>query len=303
MAPSPDDAPIMPSERRVAIAVDSCSLLDPAFLSEHHVPVAQMRINIGDESSTDNSRIDYAEMYRRVAQEPETRAWVSAPIPQQWLETIKNASQDFDAVICLTVAAGLSASYDSARVAADLARKENDNLDIRVVDSGTISGALKLLATEATRVADLGFDANEVIEHIQQTKSELRTIATLDNLNRIHHIANAPKILIRLAKTLNIKPVVSFSNDEFHIVAKPFSIQDAIRRMIRAIADDIETSTATFVVLHADAPDRAKSVAKQISTLFKTEYVSISDFHPFTGFYAGRGAIGIAWHDQSHSKT
>ena len=303
MAPTPDDAHIISSARQTAIAVDSCSLLSPDFLSTYHVPVAQMRINIGDESFTDNSQIDYAEMYRRIAQEPDMRAWVSAPIPQQWLETIRSASQDVDAVICLTVAAGLSASYDSARVAADLARKENASIDVRVVDSGTISGALKLLATEATRAIDLGLDANEAVEHIQQTKSDLRTIATLDHLNRVQHIANAPQILIRLAKTLNIKPVVAFSNDNFRIVAKPFSIQDAIRRMIRGIADDIEASPASFVVLHADAPDRAKTVANQIRTLFKTEAVNISDFHPFTGFYAGRGAVGIAWHDQSHLKT
>ncbi len=295
MATFPNDAPIIRSARRVAIAVDSCSLLSPSFRAAHGVPVAQMRIHIGDQSFTDDPHLDFSTIYRRVAMQPETRAWVSAPVPEQWLTTIKNASHDVDAVICLTVAAGLSASYDSARVAADLARKEIENVDIRVVDSGTISGALKLLATEATRVVELGLGADETVEHIEKTKSDLRTIATLDELNRIHHIANTPRMAIEVAQTMRIKPVVTFDVDEFRVVAKPISLRVATNRMLREIVGDIGNNPARFVVLHVNARDRALEIAARIRESCDCQFMDISDFHPFIGLYAGLGAIGIAW--------
>ena len=287
--------PIIGLDRRVAIAVDSCALLSPEFVDVHNVPVAPMRINIGGDSFIDSSDLNYSELYSRSALEPETRGWASAPVPAEWLETIEKASPNVEAVICLTVAAGLSASYDSARVAAEMSRRANKDLDVRVIDSGTISGALHLLATETVRATEQGLDANAIVEHIELTKTNLQTIATLDDLNRIHHIANTPRTIINLAHSLNVKPVVTFDIDEFRIVAKPMSMRSAIRRMLREISDDLGTETARFVVLHVDAPERARSIAAQIRESCDCELMLISDFHPFIGLYAGCGAIGIAW--------
>ena len=287
--------PIIGLDRRVAIAVDSCALLSPEFVDVHKVPVAPMRINIGGDSFVDSSDLNYSELYRRSALEPEIRGWASAPVPTEWLETIKIASPNVESVICLTVSAGLSASYDSACVAAEMSRTENKELDVRVVDSGTISGALHLLATETVRATEQGLDADAVIAHIELTKSSLQTIATLDNLHRIHHIANIPRTLIKLAHSVNVKPVVTFDIDEFRIVAKPLSMRSAIRRMLREISGDLGTETARFIVLHVDAPERARSIAAQIRASCDCELMLISDFHPFIGLYAGRGAIGIAW--------
>ena len=73
------------------------------------------------------------------------------------------------------------------------------------------------------------------------------------------------------------------------------SMRSAIRRMLREISDDLGFDTARFLVLHVDAPDRAKSIATQIRANCDCELMIISDFHPFIGLYAGRGAIGIAW--------
>lgn len=290
-----DTNPIIGLDRRVAIAVDSGAILSPEFGDVHNVPVAPMRINIGDDSFTDSPDLNYPDLYRRVALEPDTRGWVSAPVPAEWLETIKKASPNVDAVICLTVSAGLSASYDSARVAAEISRTENNDFDVRVIDSGTMSGALQLLVTEAARATEQGLDADAVVAHIEQTKSQLRTIATLNDLNRIHHIANTPRAAINIARKLNLKPVVTFNDDEFRVVAKPMSMRSAIRRMLREISDDLGFDTARFLVLHVDAPDRAKSIAAQIRANCDCELMIISDFHPFIGLYAGRGAIGIAW--------
>ena len=147
------------SARRVGIAVDSCALLTPEFIENNRVAVAPMRINIGRDSFPDNPRLDYNAFYGLLANEPNLRAWTAAPKPDVWLDAINQAARGVDAVVCITVAAGLSASYDSARVAAKTATESNPKLDIRVIDSGTISGALKLMAMDVTRAVDLGMDS------------------------------------------------------------------------------------------------------------------------------------------------
>ena len=286
---------IIESARRVGIAVDSCSLLPADFIARHDIAVAQMRLNIAEDEFVDSPDLNYIKIYRCVASDPTTRAWASAPKPDQWYDTIVRAATNFDSVVCLTVAAGLSASYDSARVAAQRFTTENPNVDVRIIDSGTISGALKLLALDMSRAADLGLDADGVTAAIHESKSTLRTIAALDELSRVHLIANTPRLAINAARRLNIKPVVTFAADEFRLVAKPMSMMMARHRMLRAINDDVRGNQARFVVLHVDAKERAESIAADIRSQFDCQFMNISDFHPFIGFYAGRGAIGIAW--------
>ena len=286
---------IIASARRVGLAVDSCALLSPEFVSMNAVAVAQMRLNIGEEEFSDSPDLDYSELYRRVADDPNTRAWASAPKPDQWYDTINQAADGFDAVVCLTVAAGLSASYDSARVAAQRFKTENPSVDVRVVNSETISGTLKLLSMDIARAVELGSDIDSVISATRESKSTLRTIATLDNLDRMHLIANTPHFVINTARILSIKPVVTFTTDEFQLVAKPVSLGAARRRMFQAMESDIGESPARFVVLHVDAENRAQSVADELRSKFDCQFMNISDFHPFIGFYAGPGAVGIAW--------
>ena len=286
---------IIEPARKVGLAVDSCALLPPEFVSINAIAVAQMRINFGEEEFVDSPNLDYPKLYRRVARNPNIRAWVSAPKPDQWFAAINRAVSNFDAVVCLTVAAGLSASYDSARVAAQQFTTENSGVDVRVVDSGTISGALKLLSMDMARAVERGSDIDGVISAIDASRSTLRTIAALDELNRVHLIANTPGFALGAARILNIKPVLTFASDEFQLVGRPITFAAARRRMLQALRSHIGDSPVGFVVLHVDAKERAESIAAEIRSRFDCQYMNISDFHPFIGLYAGRGAIGIAW--------
>ena len=254
-----------------------------------------MRINIGTDAFDDNPDLDYSELYQSLVGYPDLGAWTAAPKPEVWLDAIDDASQDVEAVVCITVAAGLSASFDSATVAAKAAIEADPNLDVRVIDSGTISGALKLMAMDVTRAVDLGVDANAIQNVIDETKSALRTVASLASLDRMHLIARVPRSALTTAKKLNIKPVVRYTSDGFKLVATPFTSGGARRRMFRTISDDVKDEPTKFIVLHADAYDLAVEISMDIRERFDCQFMNVADFHPFVGFYAGRGAVGIAW--------
>lgn len=290
----PSDHIINPA-RRVGIAVDSCALLTPGFIENNRVAVAPMRINIGTDSFSDNPRLDYNAFYGLLANEPNLTAWTAAPKPEVWLEAINEASGEVESVVCITVAAGVSASYDSARVAAKAAIESNPRLDVRVIDSGTISGALKLMAMDVTRAVDLGMDADEIEEVIREKRAGLRTVAAIHALDRIHLIARVPQIALVVAKSLNIKPVVTYTPDGFKLVATPVTAGSAQRKMLSTISDDVKDEPTKFIVLHSGAYDRAVEISMEIRNRFDCQFMNVSDFHPFVGFYSGKGAIGIAW--------
>ena len=283
------------SARRVGIAVDSCALLTPGFIENNRVAVAPMRINVGNESFSDNPHLDYNAFYRLLADQPSLPAWTAAPKPEVWFEAITKASNGVEAVVCITVAAGLSASYDSARVAAKTAIEATPTLDIRVIDSGTISGALKLMAMDVTRAVDLGMDADEVEDVIREKKEGLRTIAYVNSLDRLHLIARTPRTAIAVAKKLNIKPVVTYTPDGFKVVSTPFTSGAAQRKMFRTISQSAGEDPTKFIVLHSGAYEPAVEISMQIRERFDCQFMNVADFHPFVGFYSGIGTVGIAW--------
>ena len=283
------------ASRRVGIAVDSCALLTSDYAEANHIAIANMRIDVGDEEFEDKADFDYIPLYRRVSEDPSLRASIAAPKPVDWLETIDRAADGVDTVVCVTVAAGLSASYDSARVAAQMAKSSHPDVDVRVVDSGTISGAFKLMMMQLVDAVDSVTNANDVAEIIIDTKPKLRTVAAIDSLDRIDQIARAPKFALRMASRLSIKPVLTFDNGGFHMAGMPATTRLAHRRIFKTIEDDVEETPARFVVLHVDAEDRAEVVASEIRSRFDCQYIEVTDFHPFIGLYADRGAVGVAW--------
>ena len=293
--PSSIDSPLIGSARRVGLAVDSCALLSSDFTESHRIAVAQMRINIDGDAFPDHPEIGYRQLYRRVSNAADRPAWTSAPKPDEWLKAINEASNGVNAVVCITVAGGLSASFDSARVAAQLAKDANPEIEIRVIDSGTISGALKLLSMEVLQAIELGHDMEGIESVIQETKFALRTVAALDSLDRMHRIARLPRIAFQVAKGFNIKPVVTYTPDGFRLSATPITSRSATRKMIRTIGDDIGEGQAKFAVLHVDAAERAQAMASEIRERFDCQFMDVSDFHPLIGFYAGRGTVGVAW--------
>ena len=255
-----------------------------------------MGICIGQDTFTDEPELGYRAIYRQAEQQPDVHAWCTAPKPDEWLAAIQRASQNLEAVVCLTVASRLSASFDSARVAAQQAMEANPELDVRVIDSGTISGALNLMSMEVAHAISAGAYIDQVENVVRQSRDSLRTIAVIDTLDRLHFLARVPRILLRAAARMRIKPVVTYQDEGFKLVGRPITHRAALRKMMRFISDDIgHQNSAHIVVLHVDAPERAWSVASQLQTRFSCKSLDIAEFHPFVGLYAARGAIGVAW--------
>ncbi len=282
-------------DKKVGIAVDSSAPLGAQLLARHRVAIAPMTIHIGDDAFPDAVDLNTIDLYRDLSRNPNQRAWLSAPTPESWLEAIEYAAEGVDGVLCMTVASGLSASFDSARVAAEMARNRLPNVKVRVLDSGLVSGGFALLVTDTLRQVDLEFDLDTVHDIAEATKSRIHTIASLDSLTRIHHIARLPRYALRLAQLLHLKPVISYDDDGFNAVAKPFTKNASNRAMLRRLHDQLGDQPARFMVLHADAPERATALASEIREQFDCQLMILSDIHPFIGIHAGRGTVGITW--------
>ena len=288
--------------RRTAIVTDSAAGLSPTLASRHAVGVAPMTIRIGDyDEVVDVPGTDYGEIYGAVARDADLAVTVSAPLPHTWCDAIVAAavaSDDIDAVLVVTMSARYSASYDSARVGAEMVAERLADVRLAVMDSDAVSGAEALVCLAAADVADAGAGIDAVKDAAVDASRRVKTVAMLGSLNQIHRVGRVPGAALWAARSVGLKPVVSVDATGFHAVARPLSRRAGMRRVVNAVANDIaggDGGAARVVVMHVRSERDAMRVAGEIGDACEIADVTVCEMHPFAGVPAGAGTVGAAW--------
>src|SRR5690606_1152725 len=123
------------------------------------VEVVPLTIRFGADELVDRTELGVDEFYERMAtseQLPET----AAPAPGAFEQVFRRlADEGADAVVCINLSAGLSATHQSARTAA---ASLEGSVDVRTLDSRSITAGLGTQVLRAATAARDGASADEV---------------------------------------------------------------------------------------------------------------------------------------------
>ena len=223
----------------VRIVTDSACDLEPAELAEHGIEVVPLTIRFGDEEFTDGKDLDPQQFYDKMASSPHLPE-TAAPAPGAFDAVFRSlADGGADTVICINLSSQLSATMQSAESAAKGLAGE---VDVRVVDSRSITAGLGIMVTEAAQAAAAGRSPSEIVALVDDLSSRVRVyggLDTLDNLRKGGRIGGAQAML---GSMLSIKPVIDISTGKVEEAAKPRTRKKAlqwIRDKTLSFGDDI----------------------------------------------------------------
>jgi DegV family protein with EDD domain len=273
----------------VRIVTDSSADLDPEDAARLGVEVVPLSIRFGDEEYTDGVDLSVAEFYEKLASSadlPET----AAPSPGAFEVAFKRqAEAGADAVVCINLSSGLSATYQSAQTAASAGE-----LDVRVVDSRSITSGLGTQVILAAEAAAGGASADEVValaEDLSKRTHILGALDTLDNLKKGGRIGNAQALLGSL---LSIKPLLDISSGEVEEAGKARTR----RRALEWLRDQIFALPAVehLCVAHGMATDLDDMLAL-LSPRFPADSIRVTTIGPTIGTHGGPRVMGLTWVD------
>jgi DegV family protein with EDD domain len=242
----------------IHIVTDSGSDITPADAAALGVTVVPLTIRFGDVEYRDGVDLDVAEFYAKMAELPGLPS-TAAPAPGAFIEAFDAAHRaGADGVVCIDLAGKMSATIDAARnAAAEVA----DRLDVRVVDSESVSGGLRSLVRRAAAAAEAGesLDTIEAMVHDRAARTTIfGTFDTLENLKMGGRIGGAQAFL---GTVLKIKPIVEVRNGEVSEAGKQRTRRKALAWIIdrvveagavedltlcEALAPDVEAFRAMF---------------------------------------------------------
>ena len=284
--------------KKVAIVTDTTACIPQEQVKSYDIEVVPIQLIFEDKAYRDGIDISPTEFYallRQASRLPTT----SASSPDPYLEAYRKASQRAESILCISLSAKLSAIFNSAQLAMEMAKTALPNVAIEVIDCGTAAAAQGLVALAAARAAASGKNLNEVMETAKNIMSRVNLFATLDTLHYLVKGGRVPQAAALVNSLLKIKPIFTLNHGEAHTVAIPRTIPSAIKRMLKMMEKKVVKGQSLHVaVMHADALDKAVALRNRIASQFDCAELFITEFTPVMGGHTGPGLLGIAFYSE-----
>jgi len=219
----------------------------------------------------------------------------SAVNPQGWediMEPVLQAGQD---VLVMAFSSGLSATYQSAVIAAEELREKYPERKIAVVDTLAASLGQGLLVYYAVQKRDEGLSLEELTAWCEEYKFKLCHWFTVDDLMHLKRGGRVSAATAVVGTMLKIKPVLHVDNAG-HLISR--AKVRGRKASIEALADKmgelgIPGANDTVFICHGDCMDDAKQLEKLVQERYGVKNVFIYYVGAVIGSHSGPGTLAL----------
>lgn len=210
----------------VRIVIDSTTDISPEL--KEKVTVVPLSIFFGEEEFIDGVTINHKMFYEKLI-ESDVIPTTSQASPAVFEKIFKEASDNGDSVVVITVASKLSGTYQSATIAAE----DFDN--IYVIDSKTVAIGAGILTELAVKLKEDGLDASTIAQRITEESENVHIIALLDTLEYLKKGGRISATAAIAGTLLSIKPVISLYDGEINVLGKARGSKQGNNLLIKEI--------------------------------------------------------------------
>jgi DegV family protein with EDD domain len=274
---------------RVHIVTDSSCDLTLAETDAHDIGVVPLSIRFGPDEYIDREQLSVEDFYAKMASTgllPET----AAPSPGRFEQEFRAAAEGgADAVVCINLSGELSATVQSARSAAKALEGE---IDVRVIDSLSLTGGLGTMVLDAAAAAEAGADADAVEALVTSMIARTEICAALDTLENLKKGGRVGSAKALLGSMLSVKPIIRIVDGAVEEAGK----QRTRRRALEFLRDRLfeEPAVSELSVLHGEAPD-IDDFLEMIAPRYPRESIRLGKIGAVIGTHGGPGVIGICY--------
>jgi len=284
---------------RVAIVTDSIACLPRELAQKYSIEVVPITFVFGEKVYRDGE-LGSAEFYELLRTSPRLPTTAHSS-PGTYLETYRQVSSRASAILCITIASGVTAQYQSARIAMELAEEALPSTAIRVLDSQTATGAQALVVLGAARAAARGESLEQVAAAAEALIPRLNLVATVDTLYYLVKGGRVPKIAGLATSLLKIKPIFQLQQGAIEALGRPRTRARAVRRVLEIAKERVRGRPVHFVVMHSNVPEEAEALRRQVEAEFDCRELFVTEFTPVMGIHAGPGVLALAFYCEEES--
>jgi DegV family protein with EDD domain len=278
--------------QKIAVVTDSTAYIPEAALGGLDMPVIPLWVIWGDERFRDGVDMDPPTFYRRL-EESEVFPTTSQPSAGEFEDFFRGVGSEADVIVGIFLTSKLSGTVASAQAA----RAQLPELDIRIVDSLSVSMGLGFVALVAARAAAAGKSPDEIVAAAEGVRDRMHLLFTVDTLEYLHRGGRIGGAKWLLGTALNIKPLLHFVDGTIEPLAQVRTKRKVIARMLDEAEERLGGKRmAEASVVDANCPDEGEAIAEQAKSRFGLSTVYRTTFSPAIGVHGGPGTVGIGFY-------
>jgi DegV family protein with EDD domain len=276
---------------RIRVVTDSASDVPDDVAARLDIDVVSLTIRFGDEEFVDRVELT-PEAFWAKCKTSKTLPETSAPSVGAFQAAYERAKADgCDGVLVLTLSSLLSATYQSANLAADTMK---GLIEVRVVDTLNVSMGQGLVAIDCAELAATGATLADVAERANALLPKSGVVGTIDTLEHLIKGGRIGGAKALIGQVLSIKPLVEL---------KGGVVAEAGRQRTRAKAlAAVAAATAThaplrrLALVHGACSEADVAALLALATEIKSEFpIIVGDIGPVVGTHAGPGIIALTF--------
>jgi DegV family protein with EDD domain len=276
----------------VTVVTDSAASLPSGAIEDLGIVVVPMTLVLGGLVYADGD-LSPDELVERATHEAVT---TSSPSPGDFLKAVarspkpKGPGAQF---LVLTVSSAMSATYEVARTAASYL----DDVEARVIDTGTAAGAQGLVVLAAAELAATGASLDEVAARAERVAGEVRLLASLSSLDHLARSGRVPQAAAWAGRTIGMQVMFEFSAGRARPRRPARSERAALERMLSALVQSRPRANAILraAVLQAQAAESATALHELVVAAVPDAHMFEAPFSSVMIAHTGPGLVGLAW--------
>ena len=279
------------SAENTAVVLDSTADLPDPSARHPNWRVVPLYVQFGTETFRDYVDLSPEEFYSRLRagrDHPRT----SQPTPADFAAMFESLSA-YERIVCILIPSKLSGTYESARLGAASAGDQR----VTVIDSGSASGGIVILADAVQRRLERGTTEEELDELVERFKRESGLLFTVDTLECLVRGGRVGKASGFAGELLSVKPILSIRDGEVVPLKRVRGRGKALAEFERLFLEGATDGGGLHVgVAHADAQAEAEELVRRIERARPDASVDFfGSLGPVVGTHAGPGTLGLFW--------
>lgn len=274
----------------IVVADTTCGL-PRAMLAERKIPLVPQVVMFGEESFHDDKDLDTVSFLQRL-KTAKTLPKTSAPEPSLYYPIFEEARKKGESVVVVAPTGKASGTVRSAQTAAE----DFTDVDIRVVDTQTISCNLGSLVLEADDMAKAGKSASQIVARLEDLIPRGHIyflVDTLEYLAKGGRIGGAKRLV---AELLEIKPILQVKDGQVEPFEQQRTRKRALARLVEVVAEQYHSGASSHLcVLQVEAESEAQVLVEALKAKVGVAQIPIYELPPAIVVHAGPRAMGVGF--------
>ncbi len=272
----------------VRIITDSSADMPPALRGR--VRAVPLAVRFGEREYQDGVTIHGAEFYEMLAQSP-VLPTTSQPTPAAFEDVFREEVEAGHEVVCITIASGLSGTYQSATIAA-----QEFPGRVFVVDSRTVAIGAGVLTAYALELVDRGLGGEEILRELMEKRKQVRLYAIVDTLEYLKKGGRLSAAAALVGGLLNIKPIICVEEGEIRVLGSARGMKKACAMLTQECEKHggVNRWRPMLLGYTGQSDDQLRKYREENAALWGGD-VEASIVGAAIGVHAGPGAVAAAF--------